>query len=107
MRDARIGTYFTTGICFCCKQFAACYLSATMSAEPGRKAPYAADLRWRMVWQRIGMEFSCRRIAWNLNVAVGTVYHICRLFKQTGDVAPRKAPLRYELRKLQCTDELL
>ena len=35
-----------------------------MSAEPGRKAPYSADLRWRVVWQRIELTF--REIANNL-----------------------------------------
>ena len=47
-------------------------------AEPGRKAPYAADLRWRIIWQR--MELSYQKIASNLNVALGTVYHINRRF---------------------------
>ena len=51
-------------------------MSDMTSAEPGRKAPYAADLRWRIIWQRIGMELSYWKIASNLNVALGTVYHI-------------------------------
>ena len=29
-----------------------------MSAEQGRKAPYSADMRWRMVWQHFGMELT-------------------------------------------------
>ena len=77
------------------------------SAEPGRKAPYAADLRWRMIWQRIGMELSYRNIAANLNVALGTVHHINSLFMETGDVIPRRVPSREELRSLSHSDELL
>ena len=76
------------------------------SAEPGRKAPYAADLRWRIIWQRIGMELSYRKIASNLNVALGTVYHINRRFIETGDVMPNKLSQRTELRSLSHSDEL-
>ena len=76
------------------------------SAEPRRKAPYAADLRWRMVWQRIGMELPYRTIAKNPNVALGTVYHINRLFLDTGDVLAKPAPQRTALRTLNHSDEL-
>ena len=76
------------------------------SAEPRRKTPYAADLRWRMVWQRIGMELPYRTIAKNLNVALGTVYHINRLFLDTGDVLAKPAPQRTALRTLNHSDEL-
>ena len=76
------------------------------SAEPGRKAPYAADLRWRIIWQRIGMELSYRKIASNLNVALGTVCHINRRFIDTGDVMPKKVSQRTELRSLSHSDEL-
>ena len=76
------------------------------SAEPGRKAPYAADLRWRIIWQRIGMELSYRKIASNLNVALGTVYHINHRFIETGDVMPNKLSHRTELRSLSHSDEL-
>ena len=40
---------------------------AAFSAEPGRKAPYSTDLRWRVVWQRAGMQLPFRDIARNLN----------------------------------------
>lgn len=76
------------------------------SAEPGRKAAYAADLRWRIVWQRIGMELSYRTIAANLNVALGTVHNVNRRFIETGDVMPKKVPQRTELRSLNHSDEL-
>ena len=76
------------------------------SAEPGRKAPYAADLRWRMIWQRIGMELPYRTIASNLNVALGTVYHVNHLFLETGDVLVKPAPQTADVRTLSHSDEL-
>ena len=42
------------------------------SAEPGRKAAYSVDLRWRVVWQRIVPGNSFRQIADNLNIAHST-----------------------------------
>ena len=72
----------------------------------GRKAPYSPDLRWRMVWQRIGMDLSYRKIASNLNVALGTAHNINHLFRKTGDVVPQKIPQRNELRILSHSDEL-
>ena len=59
------------------------------SCEPGRRAPYSADLRWCIVRQRIGMELDFRSIADNLNVSVGTVHGIYKLFQETGGVDPK------------------
>ena len=56
------------------------------SAEPCRRAPYSADLRWRIVWRRIGMQQSYRDIAQSLNVSTGTVFNIVKIFEETGDV---------------------
>ena len=75
------------------------------SAEPGRKAPYSGDLRWRIVWQRIGMDFEFRKIARNLNVSLGTVHNIYKQFSLTGDVTPKKQPLRRDCRSLGHCDE--
>ena len=33
-------------------------MATSLSAEPGRKAPYSNDLRWHIVWQKAGMELS-------------------------------------------------
>ena len=74
------------------------------SAEPGRKAPYSVD---RIVWQRIGMDFEFRKIAQNLNVSLGTVHNIYKQFSLTGDVTPKKQPLRRDCRSLGQCDELL
>ena len=46
------------------------------SAEPGRRKAYANDLRWRIVYQRIGMDLPFERIARNLNVSISTAYRI-------------------------------
>ena len=75
------------------------------SAEPGRKAPYAADLRWQIIWQRIGMEPFYQKIASDLNVTLGTVYHINCHFIETGDVMPKKVSQHSELRSLSHSDE--
>ena len=58
-----------------------------MSAEPGRKAPYSSDIRWRVVWQRIGMELTFREIAENLCLSLGTVHNHFKRFQMTGEVA--------------------
>ena len=74
------------------------------SAEPGRKAPYACDLRWRIVWQRFGKGLGYAQIAENLNISIGTAYNICRLFEDTGSVDPR--PLTQPGRLLSDHQEL-
>ena len=58
-------------------------------AEPGCKAPYSNDLRWRIIWQRFGMEVSLRQVAENLNISLGTAYNICKLFESTENVDNR------------------
>ena len=60
-----------------------------VSCEPRRRAPYSADLRWRIVWQRIGMEQDFRSIASNLNISVGTAFGIYKIFEDTGNVDPK------------------
>ena len=57
-----------------------------MSAKPSRKKPYSADLRWRIVYQRIAMNLPYYKIACNLNIAASTANQIYQLFEQTGGV---------------------
>ena len=76
-----------------------------MSAEPGRKAPYGDDIRWRVVWQRTAMELTFREISKNLNVSIGTAYNIFKLFENTGSVSPTK-PDREDTRILTGHEEL-
>ena len=56
------------------------------SAEPGRKAAYSSDIRWRIVWQRIGLKLTFKEIARNLNVAVSTAHSVWKRFESTGEV---------------------
>ena len=64
-------------------------MATCLSAEPGRKAPYSNDLRWRIVWQRAGMELSFRHIARNLNISISTAHSVYKKFEETGDVSPK------------------
>ena len=57
-----------------------------MSAEPSRKKAYSPDLRWRIVYQRIGMNLPYYKIAQNLNIAASTVHRTYQLFEETGKV---------------------
>jgi len=77
-----------------------------MSAEPGRKTAYSADFRWRVVWQRIGMGLTFKKIAENLNIACSTAQATYKLFEQTGGVDPRGQPSRTDVRSLNDTDEI-
>lgn len=60
-----------------------------MSAEPHRRNPYSVDLRWRVVWQRVGMNLTFKQISRRLNIDPSTACRIYNLFKVTGDVQPK------------------
>ena len=77
-----------------------------VSAEPGRKAPYSIDLHHCMIWQIIGTSLPYRKVAQNLNVAVGTVHNVLCRFQATGELEPTK-PDRSNTRKLSNNQELL
>jgi transposase len=77
-----------------------------MSCESGRRAPYASDLRYRIVWQRYGMDLQYRAIARNLSISLGTAYNICKRFEITGEVTP-KLSCRTNTRILSSHDELI
>ncbi len=72
------------------------------SAEPGRKSAYSADIRWRIIWQKIGMGHTYRTIV--LNVSLGTVCNIWRRFDETGTVKPK--PYQQHERTLSSLDEI-
>ena len=73
------------------------------SAEPTRRAPYSNDLRWRIVWQPIALDYGYQKIASNLSISVGTAY-IFKLFEATGEVDHKSQPKRE--RKLDNHHEL-
>ena len=71
------------------------------SIEPGRKAPYHVDLRWRVVWQRIAHDHNFDDIGKRLGIAPSTAHRICTQFIESGEVEPkRNCGSRIYLRKL-------
>ena len=77
-----------------------------MSAEPGRRSAYSADIRWRIVYQRIGMNLGLEKIARNLNIAVSTVHRVYHLFLSTDSVDPKSPRKRPEVKALSPSIEL-
>ena len=71
-----------------------------------QKKAYDIDLRWRVVYQRIGMNLTYENIATNLNIAVSTAYSIFMRFQLTGEVHPIQNKQRREIRKLDVHKEL-
>ena len=77
------------------------------SAEPSRRKAYANDLRWRMVYQRIGMHLPIERIAENLNVSASTVCRVMERFNRSGGVDPEDPHKRRpDLRRLDERSEI-
>ena len=76
------------------------------TAEPGRRRPYDKDLRWRTIYQRIGMNLTYHRIASNLNVSTATCQRIYMKFVQTRTVDPVKLAERRDVRRLDEHQEL-
>ena len=79
----------------------------SLSAEPGRKTAYSADIAWRVVWRRIGLEQNFTEIASKLQIASSTAHRIFTRFKLTGEVTPKPQPQRPNKRKLDDHHELL
>ena len=78
-----------------------------MSAEPDRRKRYDKDLRWRVVYQRIGMNLSLKEISANLSISISTVCRVCALFQRTGGVeVSNRQKRRYDLRRLDEQSEL-
>ena len=78
-----------------------------MSAEPSRKKAYSVDLRWRIIYQRLGMELPFSKIARNLNIATSTAHLTYKKFEANGDVQAKKQRQRPEVRALDEHSELL
>ena len=81
------------------------------SCEAQRTAAYDEDLRWRMVYQRYGLELHVgyRKIAENLNVDPSTVQGTIQLFETTGTVSKAEHPKGHghPFKKLTQIDEFL
>ena len=76
------------------------------TAEPGRRRPYDKDLRWRIIYQPIGMTLTYIRIASNLNVSIATCQRIYTKFVQIGTIDPIKLAERRDVRRLDEHQEL-
>lgn len=59
------------------------------SAEPAQTAAYSTDIRWRVVWQRVGMGLTFQQIASRLQIGITTAYRVYQRYVATGDVAPK------------------
>ena len=77
----------------------------SFSAEANRRS-YDRDLRWRIVFQRIGMGLQYGKIAQNLNVSTSTAYRICARFDATGEVQPTLNKHRPYLQRLDQQSQL-
>ena len=53
------------------------------SCEQSRCSAYDEDLQWRIIWQQLGLGYSYRAIASNLNIDPSTAYRILKLFQET------------------------
>ena len=70
------------------------------SCERTRTKAYNDDVRWRIVWQAMGLNFSVSKIAANLCVDESTVHRIINKFQETGEVQKKIYPLDKAYRKL-------
>ena len=76
------------------------------SAEPARTTPYSPDIGWRVVWQRLGMGLTFKRIATRPQIGVGTAHRLYTRYAQSGEVAPSQREARPLARKLDELHEL-
>ena len=79
------------------------------SGELGRTKAYDDELRWRIVYQRYGMDLNYREIANNVNIDTSTVCRVVQRFEATGSVSSDPYPhgRDHPLCKLTQTDEFL
>jgi len=76
------------------------------SYERTRTNAYSEDLRWRIIYQRLALDYSLQRVADNLGVGVATVHRIETAFAETGSVGKRKCSEDHGPHMLTETDEL-
>ena len=60
------------------------------SCESSRCSAYSEDLHWRIVYQCLGLDFSCQKVASNLGVDPSTVSRVVKQFQCTGSVTKKK-----------------
>ena len=74
------------------------------SYEPQRSSFYSKDLRWHMVYQRLGLGLTFKTIGNNLGVDSSTVHRAVERYLSTGDLEKKKYDASGLKRKL--TDEM-
>ena len=72
-----------------------------MFCEPSRTALNSADIQWRIIWQRIAMNFSYQMIRRNLNVGIWNSSRSVKVFSQTGDVRTKVVSAQQSSQKAQ------
>lgn len=70
------------------------------SCQPDRTSAYSDDLRWRMIWQREGLELTFQQIATNLCVDKSTVCRTVQRFRTVGSVMKKTYPKDKASRRL-------
>ena len=75
-------------------------MATKTSCESKRSSAYSEDLRWRMVYQSLGLCLSYSDIAKNLCVDVATVKRTVKLYNQTGRVSKKEYNKSHLPRKL-------
>ena len=81
-------------------------MATSTSYERARTNAYSEDLRWRIIYQRLALDYSLQRVADNLGVGVATVHRIETAFSESGSVGKKKYPEDHGPHKLTETDEL-
>ena len=76
------------------------------SLEPARTTGYSPDIGWRVVWQRLSLNYRYKDITMRLQIGVGTAHRIFKKFELTGDVTPLKRSARMDSQKLDEHHEL-
>ena len=77
-----------------------------MSSEPNRRGPYSANLRWKVVYQRLGQSLSLNRIVHNFSLSIETVHNILEHFTTTGEIDAKAQGTRLGSRKLSASEEM-
>ena len=83
-------------------------MQLAMSYEPSRSKPYDNDIRWRVVYQLMALEYSVQQVTTNLGISASTVRRIGQLFDSTGSVDKQSCPDRgLALKVLTTYDEFI
>ena len=77
------------------------------SCEPHRTRAYDNDLRWRIIWQTEGLQYSTQQVAKNLNIDKSTVSRVRNRFVTTGTVLKNIYPKEQAIRILTTPVQLL